>query len=227
MTSAGAPNDLLGNFNPLTIIIFTPLFTHGLYPFLSRRNIKFGRIHRIATGFITAAVSGVIGGIVQWRVYKTSPCGYYASTCDGVSPISIWWQLPNVILGAISEIFVNITGYELAYARAPPSMKSIVFALCLFTTALSTALSELLIPAIKDPHLIVGTSSVTPTLAAADLESSGFGPAPLSLSSLRPCCLSGDTAMSTMMSSWYTKTKCQRFHQLSRLRESEVIREHR
>ncbi|KAF3011116.1 hypothetical protein E8E13_011388 [Curvularia kusanoi] len=101
-----------------------------------------------------AAISRIVSALIQWRVYKTSPCGYNASTCKGVSPISIWWQLPNVILGAISEIFVNITGYELAYARALLSMKSIVFALCLFTTALSTALLELLIPAIKDPHLV-------------------------------------------------------------------------
>ncbi|KAJ4338041.1 peptide transporter ptr2 [Didymella glomerata] len=154
MTTRGVPNDLLSHFNPLTIIVFAPILSHGLYPLLRRYNIKFGRIHRITTGFIVAAISGAIGAIVQWRVYKTSPCGYYASDCDGVSPITIWWQLPNVMLGSISEVFVNITGYELAYARAPPNMKSIVMALFLFNTALSQALAELLIPAIKDPHLI-------------------------------------------------------------------------
>jgi hypothetical protein len=36
------------------------------------------------------------GTIVQWKVYKLSPCGYYASTCDTVAPISIWWQAPNI-----------------------------------------------------------------------------------------------------------------------------------
>ncbi|KAJ4312040.1 peptide transporter ptr2 [Neodidymelliopsis sp. IMI 364377] len=154
MTTAGVPNDLLSHFNPLTIIAFTPVLSHGLYPLLRRKNIKFGRIHRITVGFIIAAISGAIGAIVQWRVYKTSPCGYNASTCDGVSPITIWWQLPNVMLGSISEIFVNVTGYELAYARAPPNMKSVVMALFLFNTALSQALAELLVPVIADPHLI-------------------------------------------------------------------------
>lgn len=80
--------------------------------------------------------------------------GYYASDCDGVSPISIWWQVPNVALGAMSEIFVNVTAYELAYARAPANMRSTVVALFLFMTALSSALGEILIPAIADPTLI-------------------------------------------------------------------------
>jgi POT family proton-dependent oligopeptide transporter len=174
MTTRGVPNDLLSHFNPLTIIVFAPILSHGLYPLLRRYNIKFGRIHRITTGFIVAAISGAIGAIVQWRVYKTSPCGYYASDCDGVSPITIWWQLPNVMLGSISEVFVNITGYELAYARAPPNMKSIVMALFLFNTALSQALAELLIPAIKDPHLIVSHPNPS-NLTHADTNHSGCG----------------------------------------------------
>lgn len=71
-----------------------------------------------------------------------------------MSPISIWWQVPNVSLGAMSEVFVNVTSYELAYARAPEHMRSTVVALFLFMTALSSALGEILIPAITDPTLI-------------------------------------------------------------------------
>ncbi|KAI1206118.1 POT family protein [Annulohypoxylon truncatum] len=154
MTSNGAPNDLLNNFNPLVIIVFSPLMAQVVYPFLERKKIKFGRISRMTFGFSLAILSGVIGAIVQYRVYETSPCGYYASTCDDVSPISIWWQIPNVALGAISEIFVNVTSYELAYARAPEHMKATILALFLFMTALSSALGEILIPAIVDPTLV-------------------------------------------------------------------------
>ncbi|XDG03716.1 hypothetical protein ABKA04_003331 [Annulohypoxylon sp. FPYF3050] len=154
MTSNGAPNDLLNNFNPLVIIFFSPFMAHVVYPFLERKKIKFGRISRMTFGFSLAIISGVIGAIVQYRVYETSPCGYYASDCDDVSPISIWWQIPNVTLGAISEIFVNVTAYELAYARAPENMKATILALFLFMTALSSALGEILIPAIADPTLV-------------------------------------------------------------------------
>lgn len=58
------------------------------------------------------------------------------------------------MLGALSECFCNVTAYELAYARSPPSMKAFVMALFLFSTALSSALGEIITPVIKDPHLI-------------------------------------------------------------------------
>ncbi|KAI1361876.1 POT family protein [Xylaria arbuscula] len=154
MTSNGAPNDLLNNFNPLTIIVASPLIAQFIYPYLQRKGIKFGRIDRMLFGFCLAIASGVIGAIVQYRVYETSPCGYQASTCDDVSPINIWWQIPNVALGALSEIFVNVTAYELAYARAPENMRATVVALFLFMTALASALGEILIPAINDPTLV-------------------------------------------------------------------------
>lgn len=154
MVTNGAPNDLLSNFNPLTIIVAIPILSHVIYPALRKYKIKFGRITRITFGFMLAAISGMIGAIIQYRVYKTSPCGYQASTCDDVSPLSVWWQIPNVSLGALSECFCNVTAYELAYARAPPHLKSVVMALFLFTTALSSALGEIISPAIKDPHLV-------------------------------------------------------------------------
>jgi dipeptide/tripeptide permease len=157
MTTNGAPNDLLGNFNALTIIFFVPLLTGVIYPTLTRFNLMPGRITRITFGFTLAWISSVIGAIVQWYIYKTSPCGYSASKCSigtGVSPLSIWVQLPNVMLGAISECFCQVTAYEIAYARSPKNMKAVVMAIFLFMNALSSALAQVMAPAVKDPHLV-------------------------------------------------------------------------
>ena len=162
MTTNGAPNDLLNNINPLAIIITIPILSYVIYPLLNRYNIRFGRVSRITFGFTLAWISGIIGAVVQYRIYKTSPCGWYAGGpgeegCligDGVSPISIWWQVPNSALGAISECFCNVTAYELAYARAPKNMRSLVVSLFLFTSALSAALGEAITPVTLDPHLI-------------------------------------------------------------------------
>jgi POT family proton-dependent oligopeptide transporter len=160
MTSGGIPNDLLANLNPLVILLFTPILCYGIYPFLNRRNIKFGRIDRITFGFLMAAISAALAAIVQWHIYKTSPCTFHASTCSIVSPISIWWQVPYIILSAISEMFVNVTGYELAYARAPPNMKSLVMAMFLVTNAIFITLASFIIPLVKDPNLIVSIYSM-------------------------------------------------------------------
>lgn len=157
MTTNGAPNDLLGNFNPLVIIVAVPFLSYVFYPALRKYKINFGRISRITFGFTLAWISGVIGAIVQWRIYETNPCGYQATACaeDGrVSPLSIWIQIPNVALGALSECFCNVTAYELAYSRSPKGMRSLVMAIFLFMTALSSALGEILTPVITDPYLI-------------------------------------------------------------------------
>ena len=68
MTTNGAPNDLLSNFNPLTIIVVIPLLSYGVYPMLRKYKIKFGRISRITFGFILAAISGVIGAIIRMYI---------------------------------------------------------------------------------------------------------------------------------------------------------------
>jgi dipeptide/tripeptide permease len=154
MITNGAPNDVLNNFSALTVIVAIPILTFGVYPMLNRYRIHVGPISRITFGFCLATISGIVGTIVQWRVYTLSPCGQHASTCADVAPISIWWQVPNIVLGALSECFCNVTAYELAYARSPPSMKGLVVAIFLFMSALSSAIGEILIPATKDPWLL-------------------------------------------------------------------------
>lgn len=71
VSNTGAPNDLLNNFNPLTIIVFAPFLTHVFYPALNKYGIKFPRITRCIVGFILAIACGVVGSILQYRVYKT------------------------------------------------------------------------------------------------------------------------------------------------------------
>ncbi|KAF8861613.1 PTR2-domain-containing protein [Acephala macrosclerotiorum] len=157
MTTNGAPNDLLGNFNPLTIIVAIPIMSYGLYPLLRKYKIKFGPISRITLGFILAAFSTAAGAVTQYYVYQTSPCGYYATDCQigtGVSPISIWVQTPQYVLSALSECFANVTALEIAYARAPKNMKGLVMSMFLFSTAISSAIQEACTASLVDPYLI-------------------------------------------------------------------------
>jgi hypothetical protein len=57
-------------------MVAVPILTYGFYPALRRFGIKFGRTNRITFGFTLAWISGIIGAILQWHIYQTSPCGY-------------------------------------------------------------------------------------------------------------------------------------------------------
>ncbi|WVQ64078.1 uncharacterized protein L199_002237 [Kwoniella botswanensis] len=148
------PNDLFGNFNPLCIIVFTPIV--GLmYKWFEKIGRPIRPMTRLSIGFALASINMIIGAIVQWRVYKTSPCGYYATDCElGVSSVPLAWQIPLSALPGIGEIFVAVTAYEIAYTRAPARMKSLVVAITLFNQAISAAIGLALSDVIKDPYLI-------------------------------------------------------------------------
>jgi POT family proton-dependent oligopeptide transporter len=157
MTTDGVPNDLIDNFNPLTIIVLIPILDYCVYPLLRRWNINFRPVYRIFFGFILASISAACGAIIQWKVYTTSPCGYHATDCDvgtGVSPISVWVETVLYVLQAASECFANTAAYEIAYTRAPEHMKGLVMALFLFTQSISAAISQACVSALVDPNLI-------------------------------------------------------------------------
>lgn len=154
MTTNGVPNDLIVNFNSLTIIVFVPILSYVIYPTLTRFKMMPGRITRITFGFTLAWISSIYGAITQLYIYRTSPCGWKASDCKEVSPLSVWLQIPMISIGAISECFCQVTAYEIAYARSPKNMKAVVMSIFLFQNAISSAIAQIVIPAIQDPTLV-------------------------------------------------------------------------
>ena len=159
MVLQGVPNDLISNFNPLAIIVFTPIITFLFYPFMTKIGYPVKPMMRMCIGFMLGSLGCIIAAVIQWRVYKTSPCGNYATNCmvDGLaatSTVSLWWQIPIYFFPSVGELFVNVTSYELAYTRSPARMKGLVFALALFNSAVSAAISLACAEAIQDPYLI-------------------------------------------------------------------------
>ena len=65
----GIPNDLLGNIDALTIIIFIPILNSGLYPILRRSGIFLRPIARITVGFIFAGLAMLYAAGVQHLIY--------------------------------------------------------------------------------------------------------------------------------------------------------------
>ncbi|HZX43608.1 MAG TPA: MFS transporter, partial [Myxococcaceae bacterium] len=115
-----APSQLQA-VNPLLILLFVPLTTYGLYPWLERRGIRFTPLRRMGTGLILTATSFVGVALIQ-RALET-----------GSRP-SVLWQVGPYLVLTLSEILVSITGLEFAYTQAPIRMKGTIMSLWLLTT---------------------------------------------------------------------------------------------
>lgn len=159
LTGNGVPNDVIGNFNSLSIIIMGPILNYGLYPALRKARIHYGPIARICTGFFLSTLAGVGYCILTHKAYQTSPCGKYGSSdpaCAGkkFSPISLWYEAIPYALGGFSELFINVPAYGIAYSRAPVNMRGVVSAINLLSTGAAYVINLAASPVIKDPHLV-------------------------------------------------------------------------
>lgn len=160
MVTNGVPNDVINNLDPLGLIIFIPICDLLVYPGLRKIGINFTPIKRITVGFLTGSAAMIWAAVVQHYIYKTNPCGSFVSTCqdaDGntvTSSLNVWIQSGSYVLIALSEILASITGLEYAFTKAPKNMRSLVMAVFLFTSAISSAIGEAFNPLSTDPRLV-------------------------------------------------------------------------
>ncbi|OAK93463.1 PTR2-domain-containing protein [Phaeosphaeriaceae sp. SRC1lsM3a] len=150
----GVPNDIVHNLNPITLLIFIPIFDKLLYPALARAGLNFTPLKKISAGFVCAMLSMVVAAVIQNQIYTMSPCGKYATDCDTPPDLWVWVQTPAYVLIAFSEIFASITGLEYAYTKAPKNMRSLVTGVFWFTHAFSSALAQAFVPLADDPLLV-------------------------------------------------------------------------
>ncbi|KAF2150195.1 MFS general substrate transporter [Myriangium duriaei CBS 260.36] len=159
--SNGVPNEVIGNFNSLSIIAVAPILNYGLYPLLRKWKVHYGPVARMTTGLAISTIGGVGYTVITYYGYKLGPCGKFTSSnctdADGnqlVAPISIWWVAIPYALGGISELFINVPAYGIAYSRAPPNMRGFVSAMNLLSTGAAYAIGLACAKVVGDPYLI-------------------------------------------------------------------------
>ncbi|GKY97251.1 hypothetical protein MPSEU_000683500 [Mayamaea pseudoterrestris] len=122
--------------NPLEIMIFIPLFDQVVYPFLVARNVNIDPLRRISWGMGLAALSFVVSSLVeddiQYRLNHNLP------------RLNVMWQLPQLTILSIGEIFLSVTSLEFAYAVSPDRLKTFVTSLYLLTTAVGNLIGGIL-----------------------------------------------------------------------------------
>lgn len=151
METNGLPNEIINNLNPLSIIIFIPFFDRVIYPLCNRLGHRPTPVKKITGGFFMASLAMVYSALIQHFVYATRPC---PTTGSCVAPLNVWLQGPSYVFIGIAEILASITGLEVAFNKAPKSMRSIVMGIFLFMSAFASALGQAFVGLSEDPLLV-------------------------------------------------------------------------
>jgi len=106
--------------NAVLILVFIPIFSLGVYPFLEKVGIRVTALRKIGWGFALLGLTFVLSAWIQ-------------SQLDNGVKLNIGWQLIAYVILTMSEILVSITGLEYAFSQAPKAMKSTIMA-CFFLT---------------------------------------------------------------------------------------------
>ncbi|KAE9382990.1 hypothetical protein BT96DRAFT_869491, partial [Gymnopus androsaceus JB14] len=146
-------NDLMSNFNPITLIFLVPVMDSWVFPWLRQKGRMPSPIKRMTIGFGLVTLAMVWATILQKAIYLSPP--HFDHPGNLPNNVSIWWQVGPYIIIALSEIFTLVAAIEYAYNHAPKSMKAVVSSLNALPNALASLVVYALLPASKDPNLVV------------------------------------------------------------------------
>lgn len=133
MALNGLQPEQLNIVNPVEIMVFIPLFDSWIYPAMEARGWNIAPLRRMSWGMVLAAVAFFVSGLVESAIQSREE--------NDLDKLSVFWQLPQITLLAVGEIFLSITGLEFAYASSPPRLKAFIMALFLFSSAVGNLFS--------------------------------------------------------------------------------------
>uniref|UniRef100_A0AC34F4X3 Peptide transporter family 1 n=1 Tax=Panagrolaimus sp. ES5 TaxID=591445 RepID=A0AC34F4X3_9BILA len=119
------------------------VYLHNLAKSVGMQSLKPTEVNFTETGiYIAINNQGGVYAAVLTGAYKAPY--YLVNQIVPFNTVSILWQIPQFVIITIAEILFSITGYEFAYSQAAPSMKALVQALWLLTTAVGDSIIVLI-----------------------------------------------------------------------------------
>jgi len=119
----------LGVMNSIFILLFIPLFSYVIYPFLGRF-IQLTYVNKITLGMFIAALSFALIAWVQVQI-------------DNGVMMNISWQILGFVLLTAAEILVSVSSLEFSYTQAPNTMKSFILSFWLIAVAIGNLFTAL------------------------------------------------------------------------------------
>lgn len=121
------PPDAIQSFNPVLIVVMTPLFAWIWSRTDRDEKHKLASPRKMLIGFILVILCmGVM-----------TVAGYLAVNAK----IPILWELGAYVLITMAELCISVVGLQLAFEEAPERMKSVITGVWLFTVFLGNILA--------------------------------------------------------------------------------------
>jgi POT family proton-dependent oligopeptide transporter len=121
--------DQLQAINPILVLIFVPLFSFTLYPFLTKK-FNITPLGKVTIGMFLTALSFVIVAMAENLIQHKVE-------------VSILWQAFAFFILTAAEVMVYGTGLEFSYAQAPTSMKSLVMGMYMLSISMGNLITAL------------------------------------------------------------------------------------
>lgn len=131
--------------NPVLVLVFIPLFSLVVYPFVDRFLFVLSPLRKIGIGLFLTAISFSLPALIETWI-------------DAGHRPNISWQLLAFVLITAAEVLISPTGLEFSYTQAPKGLKSFVMSLFLLAVSVGNALASAVNYAIQNPD---GTSRLS------------------------------------------------------------------
>ncbi|RCV45737.1 hypothetical protein SETIT_9G477000v2 [Setaria italica] len=138
------PPASLASFDAVSVIFWVPIYDRVLVPAARRLTGKergLSELQRFGAGLVLSVLVMTAAALVETRRLALAHG-------EGLSSMSILWQVPQYFLVGASVVFACVGQTEFFYNEAPPSMRSLCSALALLTVALGSYLSSLVVTAV-------------------------------------------------------------------------------
>lgn len=138
-----ALSDQLQAANPILVMVFIPLFSYGVYPWLGR-SMRVTPLRKVAIGLFLTVVAFAIPAWIEHRIVA------------GATP-HITWQILAYIVMTMAEVMVSITALEFSYTQAPKKLKSFIMAVYMLSVSIGNLYTAMVNWFIENPD---GTSKL-------------------------------------------------------------------
>ena len=142
------PVQLFSIFNPLFIILLSPLYSKFNRK-AAEKNWNLGLVTRIGIGLLLLSICFIVLANISYLI-----------DVGVTNKINIIWIIIYELILALSELFLSVTGYAMVAELAPANYFALFFGIFQSTHAIARYLTGMIInifPASKTPTLFIGS----------------------------------------------------------------------